>query len=84
MQARTTELYITSICHQIIIHECYLNDRVLTNVNICFSPSEKLRKGVNRLLQFLSGAYELAKRRRNIKLRSMTIQLYIPHLKFEM
>ena len=39
MQACTTELYITSICHQIIIHECYLNDQVLANVNICFSPN---------------------------------------------
>ena len=38
MQPCTTELYITSICHQIIIHECYLNDRVLMNINICFSP----------------------------------------------
>ena len=34
MQACTTELYITSICHQIIIHECYLNDQVLTNIYI--------------------------------------------------
>ena len=42
MQACTTELYITSICHQIIIHECYLNDRVLTNINICFSPTGNL------------------------------------------
>ena len=31
-------LHITSICHQIIVHKCYLNDRVLTNINICFSP----------------------------------------------
>ena len=36
----STELYIMSICHQIIIHECYLNDRVLTNINIYFSPSK--------------------------------------------
>ena len=39
MQACTTELYITSICHQIIIHKCYLSDQVLTNINICFSPT---------------------------------------------
>ena len=33
------QYYIMSICYQINIHECYLNDWVLTNINICFSPS---------------------------------------------
>ena len=45
MQACTTELYKTSICHQIIIHECYLNDQVLTNINIYFSPNLDLDLG---------------------------------------
>ena len=40
MQACTTELYITSICHQIIIHKCYLNDRVLMNINTALDLSD--------------------------------------------
>ena len=45
--------YITSICHQINIHECSLNDRVLTNINICFSPTREVIHEIHENLHLM-------------------------------
>ena len=39
MQVWPTELHNEYLSPKYNIHECSLNDRVLTNINICFSPS---------------------------------------------